>query len=218
MTRQRASASAQYLGSAKLSATDGELSWKSALPDSEWQPIELPAPIIIDAGSFRTGYRKLRPGDVGHLYHAEMFSGKWPPEPSENNGLDRELKPWSKAMSFLMTGKCFAGEVVNFTASSRVVMGGMDDMLDAFEDAGGGVGKAAKVKLIGTEKIRTKQGSWHAPKWEIVAIEDRDEFFAGMDICTPDQLWGEDQSGQNTGHTTEQTATKSATNDDADFF
>ena len=214
--RQRASQSATYTGNMKYSAKDGSVEWKSSLPDSDWAELDVPLALIMDAGNFRTGWRKLKPGDVGFRWHAEAYSGKWPAEPDENQGYDREDKPWSKAMSFLVTGKAVDGEVVEFAASSKLLMSSLDDMLDAFEDAGGGPGKAAKVKLAKNEKIKTKNGSFYAPVWEVVEVIDRDENFGGMDISAPENLWSDANGAPMTVQP--KVEASGADSADADFF
>ena len=219
--RQRASQSATYTGNMKYSAKDGSVEWKSSLPDSDWAELDLPLNLIMDAGNFRTGWRKLKPGDVGFRWHAEAYSGKWPAEPEENQGYDREDKPWSKAMSFLVTGKNVDNEVVEFAASSKLLMSSLDDMLDAFEDAGGGPGKAAKVVLAKNNKIKTKNGSFYAPEFEVKEVIDREDFFAGMDIAAPDALWSEPGQAAPTVQpqvAASKAAPASSSDDDGDFF
>lgn len=218
--RQRASQSATYTGNMKYSAKDGSVEFKSSLPDSDWQELDVPLALVMDAGNFRTGWRKLKPGDVGFRWHAEAYSGKWPAEPEENQGYEREDKPWSKAMSFLVSGKAVDGEVVEFAASSKLLMSSLDDMLDSFEEQGGGPGKAAKVKLAKNEKIKTKNGSFYAPVWEVVEVVDREDHFAGMDISAPENLWHEQGGASVTVQPQVATskAAPAASADDGDFF
>lgn len=217
MTRQRASASTTFFSKLKFSAKDGSVEFLSSQPNSEWEELELPLNLIIDAGSFRTGWRKLQPGDVDFCYHADAFSGKWPDEPQANFGLDREDKPYSKVMSFLVTGSALQNEITEMAAGSRIMMSALDDMLDAFEGAGGGPGKACKAKLTGSEKVKTKNGSFHAPVFEVVEVIDRDQFFDGLDVCSPDKLWGgETTKPQAAAASSNKTAT--ADTADADFF
>ena len=217
MTRQRASASSTFFSKLKFSASDGSAEFLSTKPNSEWEELELPLNLIIDAGSFRTGWRKLKAGDVGFRYHADAFSGKWPDEPQENFAADPQKKPWSKVMTFLVTGSALENEITEMAAGSRLMMSALDDFLDAFEEAGGGPGKACKAKLAGTTKVKTKQGPYHQPVFELVEVVDREKFFDGLDVCTPDSLWdGEATKPQSAAASSNKTAT--ADTADADFF
>lgn len=193
--RQRASQVAEYFGSLKFSAKDGSFEYRSSQPNSEWEELDTPVNLIINLGGMRTGWRRLEPGAYDVQYWAEPFSGVFPDEPEANRGLDREQKPWSKTMTFLCTGGDLGDEIFEWAAGSRIVMGGLDDLLDDFEAAGGkgGVGgsQSAKVQLVGSTKVKTKNGSFHAPKFgEKIQLIDASDLFGGKDICTPDKLVG----------------------------
>ena len=190
MKRQRASAFAdtQYFATLKWSAKDGSIEFKSGAQNAEWEEMSLPLHLILDAAQFRTGWRKLKKGDVDHLYHPDRGAGFYPPEPDANHRI-AEKKPWSRVMSFLATGRALNDEITELSLGSMLAMTAFDDLVAAFWQAGGDLTKAAKIRLTDKTKVRTSHGDYYAPVLELVEVAERDEWFAGKDVCGPDKLW-----------------------------